>query len=223
MESLLLVFLTSFFVGMSGALTPGPVLLVTITETARRGFMAGPAIALGHGLLELITVVLLTLGVSQVLRVGMVPGLVGLLGGAFLLWMAYRMLRGVARLSLSSVLLERGSGFAAGPVIAGITASLANPYWLVWWATVGASFIVNTVSFGFLGVATFYLGHVSADLVWLAFVAGLITTGRRLMTDRVYRGIIVACAIFLVALGLFFMLSGAATIMGLELISLAQT
>lgn len=223
MESLSLVFVTSFFVGMSGALTPGPVLLVTITETARRGFMAGPAIALGHGLLELVTVVLLTLGLSQVLRVGMVPGLVGLLGGAFLLWMAYGMLRGAARLSLSNVLMERKSGLAVGPVVAGITASLANPYWLVWWATVGASFIVNTLSFGFLGVASFYVGHVSADLVWLSFVAGLITTGRRLMTDSVYRGIIVACAIFLVALGLFFMLSGAATIMGLELISLAQT
>ncbi len=223
MESLLLVFLTSFFVGMSGALTPGPVLLVTITETARRGFMAGPAIALGHGLLELVTVVLLTLGVSQILRVGIVPGLVGLLGGAFLLWMAHGMLRGVGHLSLSNVLLERGSSLAAGPVVAGITASLANPYWLVWWATVGASFIVNTTSFGFLGVASFYVGHVSADLVWLTFVAGLITTGRRLMTDAVYRGIIVVCALFLVALGLFFMLSGAATIMGLELISLAQT
>ncbi len=223
MESLLLVFLTSFFVGMSGALTPGPVLLVTITETARRGFMAGPAPTPGDGPLGRGAAGGLTLGVSQILRVGIVPGLVGLLGGAFLLWMAHGMLRGVGHLSLSNVLLERGSSLAAGPVVAGITASLANPYWLVWWATVGASFIVNTTSFGFLGVASFYVGHVSADLVWLTFVAGLITTGRRLMTDAVYRGIIVVCALFLVALGLFFMLSGAATIMGLELISLAQT
>ena len=64
MEALVLLFITSMIVGVSGAATPGPLLIVNITETARRGFWAGPAVALGHSLLELVTVALLSLGLS---------------------------------------------------------------------------------------------------------------------------------------------------------------
>ena len=223
MENLAIIFFTSFLVGMSGALTPGPVLLVVVTETARRGFIAGPAIVLGHGLLELLVVVLLALGASQVLSVGVVPGMVGLLGGAFLLWMGYGMLRNAGQLSLQSVLASEAKGLPVGPVVAGVTASISNPYWLVWWATVGASFIVRAMPSGAGGVGAFYVGHVLADIIWYVFVAAVIATGRRVMSDAVYRSVVVACAVFLLALGLFFMLSGAATLLGVELISLAES
>ena len=44
--------------------------MVNITEVARRGFWAGPAVALGHSLLELVTVGLLALGLSPMLSSG---------------------------------------------------------------------------------------------------------------------------------------------------------
>ena len=53
------IFISSFIIGFSGALTPGPVLSVTIVESSRRGFLAGPLITLGHGLAELGWLVLL--------------------------------------------------------------------------------------------------------------------------------------------------------------------
>ena len=218
MEALVLLFITSMIVGVSGAATPGPLLIVNITETARRGFWAGPAVALGHSLLELVTVALLSLGLSRVLQTGIVPGVVGLLGGAFLLWMGQGIIRSAPGLSLTqtvSVGLGRPSG---DPVLAGITASLANPYWLVWWATVGASLMLTSLTWGFVGLVVFYLGHISADFLWYSFVSAIVATGRRLMTDSVYRGLLVACALFLLALGGFFILSGVGAFLGLRLI-----
>ena len=58
----LAVFGTSFLVGLSGALAPGPLLALDIRESTARGFWAGPYIATGHSLLELLVVVLLAVG-----------------------------------------------------------------------------------------------------------------------------------------------------------------
>src|SRR5207253_3139909 len=162
---------------------------VNITEVARRGFWAGPAVALGHSLLELVTVALLALGLSPLLSSGMVPGLVGLLGGLFLLWIAQKTLRGAPRLSLAAEIAATRPGLTRGPIVAGVTASISNPYWLVWWATVGAGFTVTALTLGPGGLGAFYLGHISADFAWYSFVAGIVATGRRFMTDPVYRGL----------------------------------
>jgi hypothetical protein len=42
------IFVSSFLIGLSGALMPGPLLAVTIRDTTRRGFHA-PLLVLGTG------------------------------------------------------------------------------------------------------------------------------------------------------------------------------
>lgn len=192
--------------------------MVNIAEVAKRGFWAGPGVALGHSLLELATVILLALGLSPLLRAGLVPGLVGLLGGAFLLWMSFRMIRSAPGLSLAAQVTAARTASRSGPIVAGVTASITNPYWLLWWATVGASFMSTSLAWGVLGLAAFYLGHISADFTWYSFVAAIVATGRRFLTDAVYRGLIVACALFLLALGVFFVLSGIVALRGYQLV-----
>ena len=53
MLSLLYIFGGSFLVALTGAMMPGPVLTVTISESSRRGAWAGPLLMIGHALLEL--------------------------------------------------------------------------------------------------------------------------------------------------------------------------
>ncbi len=43
----------SFMLALSGVLMPGPLLTIAIGESLRRGFVTGPLLILGHGLLEL--------------------------------------------------------------------------------------------------------------------------------------------------------------------------
>lgn len=216
MDAAALLFVTSFLVGLSGAATPGPLLMVNITEVARRGFWAGPAVALGHSLLELFTVALLAVGLSPILSHA--AGGVGLLGGTFLIWIAVKTLRAAPHLSLAAEIAAARPGLTAGPIVAGVTASISNPYWLVWWATVGAGFTLTSLTLGVAGLAAFYLGHISADFAWYSFVAALVATGRRYMTDPVYRALLVACAVFLLALAAFFILSGVAALLGVPLL-----
>jgi threonine/homoserine/homoserine lactone efflux protein len=189
------IFTTSFVIALSGALMPGPVLTVTISESTRRGFWAGPLIMVGHGILELALVVLLLLGLGPYLSKDIVFGVVGVCGAGILMWMAFGMFRSIPSLKLD---LESGEETIGNPVRAGVLMSLANPYFIIWWATIGVGYIVYAMKFGTVGVIAFFSGHISADFAWYSVVSFTISKGRRLISDRLYRRVIGFCATALV-------------------------
>jgi threonine/homoserine/homoserine lactone efflux protein len=86
--------------------------------------------------------------------------------------------------------------------------SLSNPYWSLWWATVGLGYITLSMKSGTAGLTAFYTGHILADLFWYCLVAGAVVAGRKVLSPRLYRGILVACGIFLVWLGGMFVYRG---------------
>lgn len=209
MTKLAAIFTTSLIVGLSGTLMPGPLLTVTISQSAQKGFWQGPLLVLGHAIIELALVLALTAGLSRLLKRKAVAGLIGLLGGAFLLWMGLDITRsawwGTVCLSLASA--ER-SGAQMGPVVTGVLVSVSNPYWVLWWATVGVSYVALALRQGPLGLGSFYVGHILADLSWYSLVAFVITAGRSLLSQPVYRGILLICGLFLIALSIYFIYSG---------------
>ncbi len=209
MTKLIAIFTTSLFVGFSGALMPGPLLTVVISGSARRGFWEGPALVLGHAVAEFLIVAALAAGLSRLLKRDLVAGLIGLLGGAFLLWMGLDIARSAW---WGTVSLERATGAEAGlqlgPIITGIVVSISNPYWILWWATVGASYVALSLGRGPLGLGSFYFGHILSDLSWYSLVALLIARGKTLLSQSVYRLILLVCGLFLIALSIYFVYSG---------------
>ncbi|MBM3141117.1 MAG: hypothetical protein FJZ92_13160 [Chloroflexi bacterium] len=92
----------------------------------------------------------------------------------------------------------------------GALVSVANPYWIVWWATVGSKLTSDSLAAGWPGPAAVFVGHILSDLIWLTGVAALVSSGtRRLGGDGWYRGLLGACALFLLAIGGYFVVSGA--------------
>ena len=204
------IFTTAFIVGLSGAVTPGPVLALTVSETTKRGFIAVPLIVLGHAVLEGILVICLVGGLGSILVKGRVLGPIALLGAAVLLWMGSAMvrenLRHKAKLDLS---LAAATAGVSTPIVGGIITSLANPYWLVWWATVGLTYIGASFERGAAGVLWFFSGHILADLVWYSIVGEAIAVGRRSIIKRIYPWLNLACGCFLVGIAGFFLWFGA--------------
>ncbi|MBW2147589.1 MAG: LysE family transporter [Deltaproteobacteria bacterium] len=204
------IFFTSFLVALSGAMMPGPLTTVCISESARRGARTGPLLILGHGILELALACALFLGLAAYVRDDRVMGLVGIVGGVILIIMGAGMLRGAARLTLSAA--PRTSG-GMHPILAGAVVSLANPYWIIWWATIGLGYILISMKSGVQGIAAFLSGHILADASWYGLLALSVTMGRRFISDRIYRGVVVCCAVFLVGFGLYFGASGFRTLL----------
>lgn len=203
------LLVTSFLVGLTGALSPGPLLTVTVSESVRRGFWAGPLVVLGHCLLEIALIVALVMGLQELLKFNGVKGTIGILGGLFLLWLGYQMLRDAYRDSLDITLSGEGKSMKwGGPVLAGLLASLSNPYFVLWWATVGAAYVFVSLEYGWLGLVLFTAGHISSDLLWYSLVSFAVARGRRYIGHNFYRGLLGACGVFLVGLALYFCVSG---------------
>ncbi len=94
------IFVTSFGVGFTSALMPGPLTTLAVRESMQRGFWAGPLLAAGHSLIELALVIGLALGLSRFLVEDPVKAGVGIAGGLFLLGLgAYFLASGLAFVS----------------------------------------------------------------------------------------------------------------------------
>ncbi len=184
---------------------PGPLLTVTISESVRRGSHAGPMLILGHGLLEIVLIMALIAGLAPFLsRTDVFIG-VSLAGGILLLGMACSMLKNLPKMHLNfAVKSEKKNNLIA----AGILFSLANPYWLIWWASIGLGYITHSLQLGLPGVLSFFCGHILADLAWYAVVSTVVSKGRRFCSDRAYRWVIGVCAVFLLIFAGYFLYSG---------------
>lgn len=202
------IFLTAWIVGFSGAMMPGPLLTVTVNESLRRGVKAGPLLVLGHAVLELALVIGMITGLSLVVRKPEVTAVIGIAGGGFLFFMGFDMVKNAVRGTISLNLEGTGEQKGFGPVMAGILTSLSNPYWSLWWATIGLGYLTIARKFGLGGVALFFVGHILADFAWYTLVSGAVAGGRRFISNRVYRGIIAICGLFLLGLALDFLWGG---------------
>ncbi len=201
----LTIFVSSFVIALSGAMMPGPLLTATISESSQRGFIAGPLMISGHAILELSLVIAIMLGLAPFFLLPSVFVASALIGSVILLWMAFGMFRSLPSLHIS---WDADSGERNNPVISGFLMSLANPYWIIWWTTIGMGYILYSRQFGMTGVAFFFSGHILADLAWYSFISAAVSGGRHFLTDRLYRGVITTCAFFLVIFAVYFAWSG---------------
>jgi len=199
------IFSTSFIIALSGAMMPGPLLTATISHSASRGMIAGPLLILGHGVLELALVTALISGLEPYVNNDLFFVIVGILGSLILIWMAYGMFRAIPQLHLDWQVVDTQP--KNGMIIDGILLSLANPYWSIWWASIGLGYIFHAMRFGIHGVVIFFVGHILADLAWYAGVSVAVSKGRSILNDRVYRQVIAGCATFLLVFAGYFLYS----------------
>ena len=182
---------------------PGPLLAVTVRHASRQGFTTAPLLMLGHAVLEMVLLSLLLFGFLEWLKGDASTAVISLTGSGVLLWMAAgmaveaRTIRfGAGEENSAEALAAQGGKLRI--VADGILISMANPYWSLWWATIGLGYLLLARGQGAAGVLAFFSGHILADAAWYFFVGWAVSTGRGWFTDRAYRVGIGTCAVFLV-------------------------
>lgn len=206
MGALFGLFFTSTVIALTGAMMPGPLFSVAVSESYKRGFWAGPLLIAGHLIPELVLAVLFTLGLNRFLDNDIVTAVIGVVGGVFLLWLSFKIFFEVRR-GISLDLSEKKQ-VAWGPVIMGLWGSVSNPGWIIWWATIGAKYILLSLEHGIVGLMFFFAGHITGDLLWFSTISLVVSRGRGRINEKIYRVVLYACAVLVVVFAGYFIISG---------------
>lgn len=202
------LFLASVIaLSLTGVMMPGPVSAVAFTKGLERR-EAGILVALGHALVEFPLILLIHLGFASYLTLPEVKTFVGLAGGLVLIWMATGMFR------TRILVLPGGGNPVQGPVLAGVATTAGNPYFFLWWATIGAALLTNAQAFP-AGVAALALAHWLCDLGWLYLLSWSVFQSRRLWTPKLQRLAFAGCASVLAGFGMWFIFSSLRSVLGL--------
>lgn len=184
-----------FVIGLSGALAPGPMLIAAIRGSLREGWKAGPKISAGHAVIEAVVVLVIVAGVASAAETISVP--VALAGGLVLI--VFGIL--TVKESVNAGFSADSGGSAGNPYAAGAITSAANPYFWLWWLTVGSSLVLEALIAGPFIVAAFMAGHWASDFGWFTLVAVGGARGTSVLSVRQYRIILAACGVFLMLFG----------------------
>ncbi|MGB2807122.1 MAG: LysE family transporter [Sedimentisphaerales bacterium] len=190
-------------ISLSGVMAPGPVTAAAIAMGARNRF-AGALMAVGHGIVEFPLMILIILGMDKILKSTTTKIVIGFAGGVFLLFMAIQMIRSLSRTQDQEVKVTR-----SGPVVAGIVLSGGNPFFLIWWASVGLNLAITAADFGIWAFALFAVVHWLCDLIWLSLLSWASFKGSALLGPRRQKKILLICSLALLVFGLFFIYNAA--------------
>ena len=216
------IFSLSFMVALTGAISPGPLLTYTIVksvQTKKRGYLTGIWVIAGHALLEAGIIIFLLLGFSFILKNVIIIRIIGTVGGIILIFFGLSILKNIYKNNIRADFLNNfepeangnenknssGGNKISNPVIGGFLVSMSNPYWWIWWVTIGLAFIVQfEISFGqWLKLAAFFLGHEAGDLVWYLLVSVLSSWGAHRINKKTYYGILAVCGLFMILFGIY--------------------
>jgi threonine/homoserine/homoserine lactone efflux protein len=191
----------------SGALAPGPLFFTNITHGTKSGAKGGLAFSVGHTVFELSLVVFLAVTLHAVIsQLSIIELVVGLIGGFALLVFGFLQIREALR---AKTAVENERRFSSkNPLLLGTLFTGLNPYFIIWWLTVGLTLIVNALAIAsFIGVIIMYIAHVWMDYAWLIGTAYLAKKGTNLTGRKGYRLIMIVFGAILIYFGLYYLIS----------------
>jgi threonine/homoserine/homoserine lactone efflux protein len=195
------ILLSVVVISFSGVMMPGPMSAVTLAKSYKSPW-AGTQIALGHAVIEVPLILLIYFGFAQFFQNATVQFALSIAGGGMIIWLGISMFR--ARTEIT----KRGKDLPYNSFVAGIITSGFNPFFLLWWATIGSMLIMRFLDFGITGLIIFIIAHWLCDLVWLSFVSNLVYRTHALWGRKLQEGIFIGCSLLLIGFGGWFMVSG---------------
>jgi threonine/homoserine/homoserine lactone efflux protein len=194
-QSLGIFLFSAVVISLSGVLSPGPMTAAVVGQGGRSR-LAGLYVSLGHGAVEMPLIALIFFGAGGLLAHHWVRVLVGAAGGIYLLFMGKGLLGAHGG-------PKAPEGRGASSVTAGVVLSVGNPYFLLWWATVGVGLVTGAAGFGLKGLLLFALVHWLTDLIWLSVLS--VASHKGMKAFGAGRKVSVVCGLALIFYGGLFL------------------
>lgn len=187
-------------VSLSGVIMPGPVFAATIAK-GYNDSRAGLKIALGHAAIEIPLIIAIFLGLDYVFQDRTIFAAIGIMGGVLLVYMGYSMIR----TRRETMIQEEESQY--GAFIAGVITTITNPYFFLWWATIGAALIATALDFGLIILPFFALVHIGCDLCWEHLVSFSVFKTKGLWNQKRHQFLFIVAGAIMLIFGIYFVSS----------------
>ena len=199
---------TVVVVTASGALAPGPLFFGLLMHGSKEGARAGFSCAVGHTLVEFPLVLALSLGLLAAANQPAIKGVIGLVGGLGLIGFGALQIYDTIKSKPEFGEAPKNSSIPASSLILGLALTGLNPYFILWWLTIGSVLIVQALAFAaIVGVLIMYISHVWMDYAYLTAIAHLGKRGKRLIGSRYYKLLLIAFGLILIYYGSTFLLN----------------
>jgi len=174
---------------------------VTLAKSYRTPW-AGAQIALGHAVIEVPLILLIYFGFAQFFQHNITQLVLSILGGGMIIWL------GLAMFRARTEVVQQGKDLRYNAFVAGIITSGLNPFFLLWWATVGSMLIMKFLDFGATGLIVFIIVHWLCDLVWLSLVSTIVYRTHSLWGLKFQEWLFIGCSLLLAGFGSWYLISG---------------
>jgi len=187
--------------GLYAGLSPGPLLVLVISQTLKHGYKEGIKVAFAPLLTDLPIILISVLFLSFISGYSSILGIISICGGLYLGYLAYE--------SFKTKGLE-GEFDAGEPksLLKGVTVNFLNPSPYLFWITVGGPIIITAymrnVYSPWLFIVGFYAFLVGSKIV-LAVVSG---KSREFLTGRPYIYIMRILGVILLLFALYLIYQG---------------
>jgi threonine/homoserine/homoserine lactone efflux protein len=188
-------------ISASGVMSPGPLFAANITYGLKQGTKAGIKIAIGHSIVELPLVILLGIGIFSLEIFPEFKTIISILGAITLFVFAFMQIKSTLKKNKKSE-----TKLKQGPIITGVLLSALNPFFIIWWLTIGLKLISDAMAiWAFVGILIVFVLHVWMDFVWLGSTAFLISKSKKIISNTNYKIIMLALSVILIYFGITFL------------------
>lgn len=192
----------------SGAFAPGPLFVATISHGTKHGAKTGFAFSIAHTVVEFSLIMFFALGLLTIASEPIVKIVIGATGGIVLIAFGTFQIRNSIISTPEEIKIPKSSYrhlFFIGLAFTGL-----NPYFIIWWLTVGAQLIIMALEFAALvGVIFMFICHIWMDYAWLTGVAYLSKKGTNVMGLKWYKPLMIIFGVVLIYFGITFILGAA--------------
>jgi threonine/homoserine/homoserine lactone efflux protein len=200
--------LPAFGLGFALGAAPGPVQVLILSQTARRGLSGGLRVMLGANGMLLVVMLALAIGFSAFRPTEPVLDWLRVLGGIFLVWLGAQELRTVLR-ERAAEPIPRASGDRMGPTAFGVVSVILNPGAWIFFATTASAVVADATADGGRDAAVIAalataVGVSASDLSFTVIGSG----GKRLVGDQGLLWIRGTLSVLLAGIGVAFVVQG---------------
>lgn len=187
---------------LSGVMMPGPMFTVTVAKSLKSPW-TGVMVSLGHAVVEVPLIVLVYFGLAEFFQNEILKLVLSVVGGGMIIWMGYDLFRARKKI-VTEGKDTRYNAFTAGILMSGL-----NPFFLLWWVTVGSLLLLNfRAAVGSWGLPFFIIVHWLCDLVWLSIVSYVIYRTHSFWGEKVQEWVFIVLSLALLYFGGQFIVKG---------------